>query len=135
MRRWEKLVSVAALSVIVGGAAYAYNRERLAETDLNPVFQDINREYFDGRLSDITVEWDYLDQETGEARKLAEHEYVILVDRTENTSAADVRLTLEHEACHVFVDWKEPEELTKKFRATGAVIAVTSGVNYECRCF
>jgi hypothetical protein len=38
MRLWEKLVSLAALSVIVGGAAYAYNRERLADTDLNPMF-------------------------------------------------------------------------------------------------
>ena len=33
MRLWEKLVSLAALSVIVVGAAYAYGRERLANTE------------------------------------------------------------------------------------------------------
>jgi hypothetical protein len=32
------------------------------------------------------------------------------VDQNENTSLADVRETSEHEGCHVFVDWKEPEE-------------------------
>src|SRR5438309_5362076 len=37
MRLGEKLVSLAALSVIVGGATYAYNRERLSHTDLNPM--------------------------------------------------------------------------------------------------
>jgi hypothetical protein len=37
-------------------------------------------------------------------------EFLILVDRNENTSRAEVRRTLRHESCHVFVDRKEPEE-------------------------
>jgi hypothetical protein len=110
MRLFEKLVSAASLSVILGGLGYAYGRESLSRTDLNPVFQEINREYFDGELSGVTVEWATLDRDSGQARKLGEREFVILVDRRENTSVADVRGTLEHEACHVFVDWKEPEE-------------------------
>ncbi|SRR5216683_300083 len=109
MRLWEKFVSLAALSVIVGGAAYAYNREHLSHADLNPVFQQINEQYFNGELSGVTVEWQTMDNRLGEAQKLGEHDYRIWIDRRENTSIADVRDTLQHEACHVFVDWREPE--------------------------
>jgi hypothetical protein len=42
---------------------------------------------------------------------------LIVVDRDENTSIAKVRETLQHEACHVFVDWQEPEEHGPMFRA------------------
>jgi hypothetical protein len=49
MRRWEKLVSVAGPPVFVGGAEYARSREQLRDTNSNPVFQDINREYATAR--------------------------------------------------------------------------------------
>ena len=116
MRLWKKFVSLAALSVIVGGAAYAYGRERLANTDLNPVLDQINHEYFDGELHSVTVEWRTMDSRLGEAQKLGEHDYRIWIDRRENTSISDVRDTLEHEACHVFVDWQESEEHGAMFR-------------------
>jgi hypothetical protein len=58
-------------------SAYAWNREHLSWMDLNPVFQEINQRYFDGQLSGVRVEWSYLDQESGEARKLGEREYEI----------------------------------------------------------
>jgi len=114
-KSWEKVVSLATLSVIVGGAAYAYNRERLSRTDLNPVFDQINQQYFDGELSGVRFEWRTMDNRLGEAEKLGEHDYRIWIDRRENTSLADVRDTLQHEACHVFVDWKESEEHGAKF--------------------
>src|SRR5712664_547905 len=89
MRLWEQLVSLAALSIIAGGAAFAYNREHLSRMDLNPAFQEINQQYFDGQLSGVRVEWSRLDQESGETRKFAEHEYEILIDRRENTSLVE----------------------------------------------
>jgi len=110
MRRWEQLVSAVSLAVIFGGLAYAYERESLSRSDLNPVFQEINQEYFNGELSGVQVEWSHLDQDSGQARKFSDGEYLILVDRLDNTSFAEVRRTLQHESCHVFVDWKEPEE-------------------------
>ena len=110
MRRWEQFVSMAALSVIVGGAVYAYNRERLADTDLNPEFQDINQKYFDGHLSEVRAEWGQLTDEFGETHKFQGGQFVIVLDRNENTSLDSVRKTLKHESCHVSVDWKEPEE-------------------------
>jgi len=51
----------------------------LAHSDLNPVFQEINQEYFNGELFGVTVEWSHLDQDSGQARKLGEHEFVILL--------------------------------------------------------
>jgi hypothetical protein len=117
MRLCEKLVSLAALSVIIGGATYAYQREWLANTDLNPVFQQINQQYFDGGLSGVRVDWLKLDDKLGEAQKLGEHDYWIGIARRENTSIVDVRDTLQHEACHVFVDWKEPEAHGPMFQA------------------
>jgi hypothetical protein len=116
MKRWERFVSLAALSVIVAGAAYAYQRERLANTDLNPEFQRINAQFFNGELSGVRVEWRTLDSDMGEAEKLEERDYRIWIDRRENTSLADVRDTLKHESCHVYVDWKEAEEHGAMFR-------------------
>ena len=110
VKSWERVVSLFAVAVIFSGLAYAYERQSLSRTDLNPVFQDINQEYFGGELFGVRVEWRTLDAERGEARKYGEHDFVIFVDRRENTSIADVRRTLEHEACHVAVTWREPEE-------------------------
>jgi hypothetical protein len=110
MGLWEKFVSAVSVAVICGGLTYAYDREHLSRADLNPVFQQINRQYFNGELSGVRVEWQTMDNRLGEAEKLGEHDYRIWIDRRENTSLADVRDTLRHEACHVFVDWKESEE-------------------------
>jgi hypothetical protein len=43
-------------------------------------------------------------------------EFLILVDGNENTSLADVRCTLQHEAVSRDVAWKEPEEHGPMFR-------------------
>ena len=58
----------------------------------------------------VCQEFAHMGQDSGHARKLGQHEYVILVDHRENTSLADVRRTLQHEACHIQVDLKESEE-------------------------
>jgi hypothetical protein len=110
MRPFEKLVSLVLVAVIWSGLAYAHNREVVRDTNLGQVFQEINREYFPGELSGVTVEWADLDQELGRVQKIRDGEFLILVDQHENTSSAEVRETLQHEACHVFVDWQEPEE-------------------------
>ena len=59
------------------------------------------------KLFGVRVEWSHQDQESGEARRLGDREYQILIGRRENTSITDVHQTLEHQACHVQVDWKE----------------------------
>jgi hypothetical protein len=104
------------ITVIFGGIVYAHNREVVRETNLNSVFQEINREHFGGELSGVQVEWNSLDQEYGETRE-SPTGLLIVVDRNENTSIAELRKTLQHEACHVFVDFQEPEEHGPMFQA------------------
>lgn len=57
MRLWEKAVSAVAVAVICCGAKYAYGRERLRHADLRAWYQQINREKFDGKLQDVSVQW------------------------------------------------------------------------------
>ena len=101
----------------------------VSRTDLNPVFQEINQEYFDDELSGIRVEWNHLDQDSGQARKLGEREFVIMVDRSENTSVADVRETLEHEACHVYVDWREKDEHDESQKTWAEALLCLEAIN------
>ncbi len=118
MRTWEKLVSLTALSVIFGGAAYAYNRERLADTDLNRRYQELNRTRFDGQLPDVSVRWDNLhaDEAYGETRQFQDGSLVIVLDKYSVTTERQTESVLEHEACHVWVNWQETDEHGPKFR-------------------
>ena len=69
MRTWEQLVSIAALSVIVSGAAYAYNREH-AESNLQRWYDEDNQRYFAGKLPSAWIHFGDLtkDEADGEAR-------------------------------------------------------------------
>jgi predicted SprT family Zn-dependent metalloprotease len=103
MRVWEKLVSGVAAAVIIGGAEYAYSRERLSHADLHAWYQQINRESFDGRLQDVSVEWADLtaDDSYGVTQFYDDGSISIEIDKLTNTSEAHTREVLQHEACHV----------------------------------
>jgi predicted SprT family Zn-dependent metalloprotease len=101
MRPLEKLVSIAALSVIVGGAVYAFERESLRNSDLHERYQRINREYFDAGLQDATVEWGSLTDATAKTYTYADGSARIVLDPQSNTSESDIRESLRHESCHV----------------------------------
>jgi hypothetical protein len=115
MRPLQQLVSLFLVAVIWSGLAYAHNREVVRDTNLDQVFQQINREYFRGELSGVTVEWADLDQELGRVQKIRDGDFLISVDRNENTSIAELRETIAHESCHVFVNWQEQEEHGPRF--------------------
>ena len=68
MKLWEKFIAAVSVAVICGGLTYAYDREHLSHADLNPVFQQINQQYFDGGLSGVRVEWQTMDNRLGEGR-------------------------------------------------------------------
>ena len=55
-------------------------------------------------MSGVTLKWRILHGKSGE------RQFLVLLDRRENTSLAEVRRTLQYESCHVFVDWREKEE-------------------------
>jgi hypothetical protein len=59
MRRASQFViSAISLAVILGGTRYAYAREAVRHTNLHALYQEINRESFDGKLPDVEVYWD-----------------------------------------------------------------------------
>src|SRR5260370_16392667 len=58
-------VSLAWLAVIFWGAGYARGRERLRQTDLHTVYQQVNRESFGGELPDVAVKWAELPDDYG----------------------------------------------------------------------
>jgi len=96
MRTWEKLVSAAALAVIVAGGTYAYERESFHK-NLNARFNRINVEYFDGSLSGVRLRWEYLPDDYGQS-----FDGEIVVDTARNTTEPQLDETLKHEACHQF---------------------------------
>jgi hypothetical protein len=105
MRPFEKLVSFMALSVIVGGATYAYNRERLADADLHSWYQQTNTKCFHGELPDVAVRWGNLQSEEalGETRQYQDGSLEIVLDRYSVTTETKAHEVLFHEACHVAV--------------------------------
>ena len=98
MRLWEKLVSVAAIAVIVAGSNYAYEREALRDS-LDARFHQINKEYFDSQLSYVRVVWDYLPDAYGQSYS----DGTIKIGTTTVTTGEKLEETLRHEACHQFV--------------------------------
>jgi len=100
MRTWEQLVSIAALSVIVSGAAYAYNREH-AESNLQRWYDEDNQRYFAGKLPSAWIHFGDLtkDEADGEARFSRDAGFEIIMDR----SSSDQRGIVRHEMCHVAV--------------------------------
>ena len=102
MKLHEKIISAAAVLVIVSGFHCAWSRGRADDSDLHSLYQQINLEYFGGRLPDADVEWGNLDSDYGEIR-FNGPSITIILDPEENASESEVRMTLEHEMCHVQV--------------------------------
>jgi hypothetical protein len=102
MRVWEHVVSAVSVSVILGGSLYGYRRESLLRTDLHEVYQQINREHFDGQLRDCAIVWDRLDHKFGEVI-FDDYSCRIRIDRYENRTLSQLEGTIAHEACHRFV--------------------------------
>jgi hypothetical protein len=96
-------VSLIALAVICFGVRYAVGRERLRSPDhLHALYQDTNRKFFDGKLSDVEViSRDLPPDRVGETRKDTEDTFVIVLDTNWNTSEDEALDTVRHESCHV----------------------------------
>jgi hypothetical protein len=95
VRVWEQLVSGVALSAILAGATYAYERESLRKS-LDARFNRINVEYFEGRLTG-RLRWGSLADAYGEST-----DGEIMIDRWSVTTPARLDEVLEHEMCHQF---------------------------------
>ena len=111
--RWRILVSLLSLAIICFGVGYAVGRERLRDPDhLHALYQQTNKEFFNGRLPDADVELkahDLSDQNAeGITYQEMENRFVIVLDPKWNTSEDEAVDTMRHEACHV-ATWEEQE--------------------------
>jgi predicted SprT family Zn-dependent metalloprotease len=95
-------VSLASLAVIFWGAGYARGRERLRQTDLHAVYQQVNRESFAGELPDVSVKWAELPDDYGVAIFYPDGTAEIEIDRASVISEEQLLETMKHESCHVF---------------------------------
>jgi hypothetical protein len=115
--RWRILVSLLSLAIICFGVGYAVGRERLRDPDhLHALYQQINKEFFNGRLPDADVELkahDLSDQNAeGITYQEMENRFVIVLDPKWNTSEAEALDTMRHEACHVAIwDVMDPNDV------------------------
>ena len=102
------LISLLALAVIVFGIRYAVMRERLRRADLHAWYQQENATDFGGQLQDASVQWGYLKEKNagGITYQLTDDSFVIVLDRSSNTSEKKARETLRHESCHI-ATWDE----------------------------
>jgi predicted SprT family Zn-dependent metalloprotease len=100
-QRLQISVSLACLAVIFWGAGYARGRERLRQTDLHAVYQQVNRESFAGQLLDVSVKWSDLANDYGVTLFYPDGTAEIEIDRASVTSEQQLMATMRHEACHV----------------------------------
>ena len=113
------LVSLLSMAVICFGVRYAVGRERLRSPDhVHAMYQETNREFFDGQLPDVVVKVEDLSEARaeGETYKESEDRFVIVLDPKWNTSEDEAMRTMRHEACHVATWGEEPDEHGPRFQ-------------------
>jgi len=101
------------LAVICFGVRYAVGRERLRDPEyLQTLYQQTNKEFFDGQLRDVEVKAHDLSEEKAEGITYQETEdkFVVVLDPHWNTSKEEALRTMRHESCHVATWGQEPEE-------------------------
>jgi len=76
-------------------------RERLRQSDPHRVYEQINRESFDGKLPDVSVVWGDLTGDYGVTLFYIDGSVEIVVDRQSVTSEHQLQETIKHESCHV----------------------------------
>jgi hypothetical protein len=106
------LISLLSLAVICFGVRYAVGRERLRDPNyLHALYQETNRKFFAGQLSDVEVKAHNLSEEKAEGitYKKTEDRFVIVLDPYWNTSEAETSDTMRHESCHVATWGQEPD--------------------------
>jgi SprT-like family len=113
------LISLLSLATICFGVRYAIGRERLRSPEYARVlYQQTNKEFFEGQLPDLTVKVEDLSEANaeGETYKENEERFVIVLDPKWNTSNDEALETMRHESCHVATWGQEPDEHGPRFQ-------------------
>jgi predicted SprT family Zn-dependent metalloprotease len=121
-----RIIVLLSLATIVFGVRYAIGREQLRSPDhLHALYQETNREFFDGKLQDVVLKVEDLSDENSEGVTYwMNNRFVIVLDPKWNTSEDKALQTMRHESCHVatwdVTDPKDPhgppfQECMKRF--------------------
>jgi hypothetical protein len=94
-------VCLICLGIVFGGVTYAREREPLRQIDPHRVYEEIDRESFNGELPDVSVVWGDLTGDYGLTIFYPDNSVKIVIDRQSVTSEHQLRETLSHESCHV----------------------------------
>ena len=100
-QKFQISVSLACLAIICYGTGYATGRERLLQTDLHAVYQQVNRDSFGANLPDVSVKWSDLPDDYGVTIFYRDGTAEIEIDRASVTSEEQLLETMRHESCHV----------------------------------
>ena len=97
------LVSLGCFGIILGGAGHAASREQIQQLDLHHLYQDVNRESFEGKLPDVAVHWGDLSKD--DAYGITHFDkgtpYLMEVDRQSVRSESFALDVIRHESCHI----------------------------------
>jgi len=89
--------------VLLRGTGKAAPREPLRQADLHSLYQEVNRESFDGKLPDLTVSWGDLSKDNayGITHFDKEVPYSMELDRRTVESESFALDVIRHESCHI----------------------------------
>src|SRR5208282_4982804 len=109
--RARNLVPLLSLATIFFGVRYAIGREQLRSPDhLHALYQETNREFFDGKLQDVVLKVEDLSDENAEGVTYRMNDrFVVVLDPKWNTSEHEALDTMRHESCHVATWGEEPD--------------------------
>jgi len=95
-------LAVVCLTAIPFGFQYTSGRDRRRDADLLPLYQQINRESFAGKLPPVSVSWANLPEAYGDTRTSEKGSTDVLISRQIVKTPSDLEFTMRHESCHVF---------------------------------
>jgi hypothetical protein len=93
-------LSLIALSAIIAGVAFAYDRETVHNADLPELYREMNHDSFQGKLPYAQLRWTEIPHRYGQTTVFEDGTALIEIDRNVVKTRRELILTLEHEGCH-----------------------------------
>jgi hypothetical protein len=108
----KKLFVILSAAAMACSASFAHDHDASRSQELQPIFEQINQQYFSGQLKNVEVRWaDLKSEEARGVTRFYDHgSFLIEVDRSTNAKSRDARIVLNHEACHVATHLKMEHE-------------------------
>jgi hypothetical protein len=93
-------LSLIALSAIIVGVAFAYDRETVHNADLPELYRQMNRNDFQNKLPYAQLRWTEIPHRYGQTTVYEDGTAFIEIDRNVVQTHTELMKTLRHEGCH-----------------------------------